>query len=146
VSDVPAESMGHPQVATLVRTIPVRVLDVSRGGCRLEAARPVPSGVSGRLTLPMGGRLRVDDVRVARCQPRVGAGTLCYLGAELLRTRRLHVRSVRMAVGQIISEQPRGTGHADGLNSESASLETMGQRDERKKAVSRAPPEAATVG
>jgi len=145
VSDVRTQGLGHPPVATLVRVIPVRVLDVSRGGCRLEVARSIPPGVSGRLTLEMDGRLRVDDVRVARCQQRVGAGALYQIGAELLRTRRLNGRSVRMAVGRIISERARGAGHADGMNSEPVPLETMGRRDEREKAESRAPPESVTV-
>ena len=143
MSDVVGYGSCHPPVATLLRTIPVKLLDVSRGGCRLEVARAVPAGVSGRLTVELEGRLHVDDVRVARCQQRVGGGALYQLGAELLGTRRLHRRSVRLAVERIISEQTRGVGHADGMSPEPLPPETMGRRDEREKAVE---PGAAGVG
>ena len=101
----------HESVATLVRSVPVRLIEVSRGGCRLECERRIESGTSGQLAVQLAGLMRVDDVRVARCQPRMGAGPVFQLGAELLRTRRLGRRSVRMAVRRIISGD-RGVGHA----------------------------------
>ena len=93
----------HESVATLVRSVPVRLIEVSRGGCRLECERRIESGTSGQLAVQLAGLMRVDDVRVARCQPRMGAGPVYQLGAELLRTRRLGRRTVRMAVRRIIS-------------------------------------------
>ena len=140
MSDLAASSSGHLPVVTLVRTIPVKVVDVSRCGCRLETGRFIAPGASGRLTIEVDGRPRVDDVRVARCQQRVGAGALDQIGAELLRTRRLHRRSVRLAIGRIISEHARGVGHADGIHSEPAPPESMDRREQREKAGSRAPP------
>jgi len=93
----------HETVATLVRSVPVRLIEVSRGGCRLECTRPIESGTSGQLAIELAGLLRVDDVRVARCQQRMGAGAVYQVGAELLRTRRLGRRTVRMAIRRIIS-------------------------------------------
>lgn len=126
-----------PSVGTLLRSFPVRVLDVSRCGCRLESRRRLDPGVSGQLTIELSGGVRVDDVRVARCEQRVGAGALYQIGAELLRTRRLSRRTVRMAVEQIIGEQARSAGHPQ---SEPAPLATIDQREELGKAVGRAPP------
>jgi len=93
---------GHESVATLVRSVPVRLIEVSRGGCRLESTSRIEAGVSGQLAVELQGLMRIDDVRVARCQPRAGAGAVFQVGAELLRTRRLDRRTVRMAVGKII--------------------------------------------
>lgn len=93
----------HEQLATLVRFLPVRLVDVSRGGCRLECASRLESGISGQLAVELDGLLRVDDVRVARCQQRMGAGPVYQVGAELLRLRRLGRRTIRMAIRKIIS-------------------------------------------
>jgi hypothetical protein len=95
---------AHEPVAVLVRSIPVRLVEVSRGGCRLESDGRIESGTSGQLAVELEGVMRIDDVRVARCQPRAGAGPVFQLGAELLRTRRLGRRTVRMAVRKIIGE------------------------------------------
>jgi hypothetical protein len=98
-------------VATLVRSLPVRITEVSRGGCRLESASRIEAGTSGQLAVQLAGLMRIDDVRVARCQARAGAGSVFQLGAELLRTRRLGRRTVRMALRKIISGET-GVGHA----------------------------------
>jgi hypothetical protein len=100
---------GHEPVAMLVRSVPVRLVEVSRGGCRLECDSRLESGTSGLLAVELGGLVRIDDVRVARCQQRAGAGAVYHVGAELLRTRRLGRRTLRMAVRKIISDE-RGAG------------------------------------
>ena len=64
----------HLPVATLVRSVPVRLVEVSQGGCRLETDSRLDAGTSGLLAVPLAGLLRIDDVRVARCQQRAGAG------------------------------------------------------------------------
>lgn len=100
-----------PAVATLVRSVPVRVVEVSRGGCRLETDRRLEAGTSGLLAVPLAGLVHVDDVRVARCHQRPGAGMTYQVGAELLKTRRLGRRSLRAAVARIVGEGP-GVGRA----------------------------------
>jgi len=100
----------HEAVATLVRSVAVRLIEVSRGGCRLECASRIEAGTSGQLAVQLEGLIRIDDVRVARCQPRMGAGPVYQLGAELLRTRRLGRRTVRMAISRLIGEGA-GVGH-----------------------------------
>ena len=99
------------RVATLVRSVSVRLVEVSRGGCRLESSSRLESGSSGLLAVDLAGLTRIDDIRVARCEPRVGAGAVFQVGVELLRTRRFGRRSVRMAIRQIISNC-RDMGHA----------------------------------
>ena len=108
------DSAGPEPVATLVRSVPVRVTEVSRGGCRLECTRRLATGSSGQLTIEMDGQVRVDDIHVTRCHERKGAGAVYDVGAELLRTRRLSLRSVRMAVAKIIGA--RNGGNHDPIN------------------------------
>ena len=107
-------SAGQTVVATMVRSVPMRLVDVSRGGCLVECATRLESGTNGLLAVELDGFMHVDDFRVARCQQRMGAGPVFQVGAELLRTRRLGRRAVRMAVTKIISDA-RSAGHARGL-------------------------------
>ena len=95
--------LGRERVATLVRSVPVRLVEVSRGGCRFECASRIEAGTSGQLAVGLHGLTRIDDVRIARCQQRQGAGAAFHVGAELLRTRRLGRRSVRLAVREMIT-------------------------------------------
>jgi hypothetical protein len=131
-------------VATLVRSVPVRLVEVSRGGCRLECASRIGSGTSGQLAVQLAGLMRVDDVRVARCQQRMGAGPLYQLGAELLRTKRLGRRTVRMAVSKIISGET-GVGHARG-GAEQPLLPDVRTGEASDRSESRAPPANADNG
>jgi hypothetical protein len=108
---VSSERGGHPgagkmRVATVVRSVPVRLVEVSRGGCRFECASRLQSGTSGLLAVALGGLMRADDFRVARCQQRIGASDVYQVGAEFLRTRRLGRRTVRMAVARIAGHVP----------------------------------------
>jgi hypothetical protein len=136
---------SHDQVATLVRSVPVRLIEVSRGGCRFECASRFESGTSGQLAVELQGLLRIDDIRVARCQQRMGASAVYQVGAELLRTRRLGRRTVRMAIRRIISEYAKGVGHARGRTPEPAPLETWAS-ETGMKSVSRAPPDELDRG
>jgi hypothetical protein len=126
-------------VATLVRTLPVRVVEVSRSGCRLESAARLEPGLSGQLTIELQGLARIDDIRVTRCQQRMGGSPCYHVGAELLKTRRLGRRSVRLAVRKIIGEQTRGHGDASGNPAEPGTQPAWaGEADLRTEG--RAPP------
>ena len=129
---------GHEPVATLVRSVPVRLIEVSKGGCRLESASRIESGTSGQLTVLLQGLWRIDDVRVARCQLRAGAGPVYQVGAELLRTRRLGRRTVRMAVRKIISgARPDGLDHSGDAGPPPSETRAS---EQAKRSASRAPP------
>ena len=133
-----AVRVAHDPVATLVRWVPVRLVEVSRGGCRLECASRIESGTSGQLAVEFAGLLRVDDVRVARCQQRMGAGAVYQVGAELLRTRSLGRRTVRMAIRNLISGE-QGVGHSR-LSDGAPLLAEVRTSEERGAAADRAPP------
>lgn len=136
--DIDRHGAGHQPVATLVRSVPVRLVEVSRGGCRLECASRLESGTSGQLAVELQGLMRIDDVRVARCQQRMGAGPVFQLGAELLQTRRLGRRTVRMAVRKIISNE-RGVDHVRFASPAPMPLETPAG-EVREQGKGRAPP------
>jgi hypothetical protein len=122
----------------LVWTLPVRLLDVSRSGCLVEVARHLEVGTSGQLQLEMDGVLHLDDVRVCRCQMREGASRVHHAGVELLRTRRLSRRSLRLAMRRIICEHRAP--FADAFD-ESARRDVGDERvRSRKRDESRAPP------
>lgn len=131
-------SGGHGHVATLVRSVPVRLVEISRGGCRLECPRRLESGTNGLLAVELAGLLRVDDIRVARCQQRPGAGSVFQIGAELLKTRRLGRRTIRIAVGDIISGT-RASAYAP-HPSETMSLGDGPQKEVNGRSDGRAPP------
>ena len=130
---------GEPQqLGTLVRSLPVALVEVSRGGCRLECSSRLESGASGQLAVELDGLLRVDDVRIARCQQRMGAGAVYQVGAELLRLRRLGRRTIRMAVRRIISGEWDG-GHTRLVDRLASPQEVqMGEVNQRTEC--RAPP------
>ena len=127
----------------LVRTLPVRIVDVSLGGCRVEVARHLETGTNGQLQIKTDGVLHVDDVRVCRCRMQEGASRVYHAGVELLRTRRLSQRSLRLAMRRIIGEH---LGPALEVVEESAPRETGDEREaRRKKGACRAPPLPVTV-
>jgi hypothetical protein len=101
-------SLGQPVEATMVRSFPVRLVEVSRCGCLVECSSKLDSGTSGLLTVELAGSKRVDHFRVVRRQERLGAGEVYQLGAEWLRTRRLSRRTVRMAVAAIVNRDREG--------------------------------------
>jgi hypothetical protein len=74
--------MSQVMVIVLQQEVPVRVVNISRSGCLLEASRPVRAGAVGRLRVSIDDTEYADDVRVARCD-QVQA-TPCELGVELL--------------------------------------------------------------
>lgn len=135
---------SHEGVATLVRSVPVRLVEVSRGGCRLECSTPIESGTSGQLAVELGGVVRIDDVRVARCQMRMGAGPIYQVGAELLRTRRLGRRTLRMAIRRII-ERETGGGHTRN-DHDLPALEDVRTTGVSGRSESRAPPAQPSRG
>ena len=127
----------------LVWTLPVRLIDVSRNGCRVEVARHLETGTTGQLEIRTDGVLHVDDVRVCRCRMLEGASRVYHAGVELLRTRRLSRRSLSLAMRRIIGEH---AGQMPEPVEESADLARANEREIRgRKGVSRAPPLPVTV-
>ncbi len=86
----------------LARSIPSRLVEISRSGCLLESSHRIEDGIVGELRLEVGGEMLVDDVRVTRCVRVEGAGSSYLVGAEFVQTRRPAERSIRRAVTAIL--------------------------------------------
>lgn len=127
----------------LVWTLPVRLVDVSRAGCRVEVDRHLAAGTNGQLELEMDGVHHLDDIRVCRCQRREGAGRVYHLGVELLRTRRLSPRSLRLAMRRLIGEAREP--FADGTQAAPVPAAADEREEQQKQEDGRAPPAPLTV-
>lgn len=143
MNQTPSPRSGGDTLGMLVWTMPVRLLDVSRSGCRVELDRHLPAGTNGQLQIEVAGLLHLDDVRICRCQAREGAGGIYHLGVELLRTRRLSRRSLRLAVRQIIGGRRAPLAGARDETAQGAAVD--GREERRKKGVTRSPPVVATA-
>ena len=75
-------------LGVLVRTVPVRVLEVSRSGCLLQTRSSVDEGMTGELSLDAGGHGCVDHVKVARCAAGDEEGSTYSIGVEFSSPRR----------------------------------------------------------
>lgn len=69
-------------LGALVRDVRVRVLDISAGGCLLEAGTAIAHGTGGQLAVSVDGESLLDALRVCRCQLVEGAGSVFRLGAQ----------------------------------------------------------------
>ncbi len=96
------EALGGEVFGVLARSIPARLIEVSRSGCLLESSHRVGDGIVGELRLEVGGELLMDDVRVTRCVLVEGSGSSYLVGAEFVQTRRQGERSIRRAVTGIL--------------------------------------------
>jgi PilZ domain len=81
---MPEQARAREQATLIVfqQELPVQLVNVSRSGCLLQAARPVRVGTVGRLRISIDDVEYADDVRIARCDAT--RGTACQLGVELL--------------------------------------------------------------
>jgi len=88
-------------VAVLGREVPVRLLELSGTGCKLESKCRLGPGVTARLRIEVDGTEYTEDVRVTRCQECEGASGAYHLGAEYLWTTSPHERSLRRAIAKM---------------------------------------------
>jgi hypothetical protein len=70
--------------AILEHTQPVDIKDVSRGGCCVESAQPLPAGAFGVLAVNIDGQTHAEVFRVARSEGRPGPGRAYEAGVEFL--------------------------------------------------------------
>ena len=102
-TSVKLNALDEPEVSgMLARSVPTRLLDVSRTGCLLESRQRVEDGVVGELRLHLADRTFVDDVRVTRCVRVEGSGSMYHVGAEFVQTRRPGEHSIRHAITAIL--------------------------------------------
>jgi hypothetical protein len=86
----------------LARNVPMRLIDIGRGGCLLESHQRIENGTLGELRLQVAGEIFVDDVRVTRCVLVEGSGSLYRVGAEFVQTRRPGEHSIRRAMTSML--------------------------------------------
>ena len=108
------DTLGSEVCGVLARSVPSRVIEISRSGCLLESRHHVDHGTVGELQMQVHGELLVDDVRVTRCVLIEGSGSSYLVGAEFLQTRRPGERSIRRAVTGILRglTQPEKVTHS----------------------------------
>ncbi len=87
-------------MGVLARDFDVRVLNCSPSGCLLETNSPIEVGTVGSVTLVFDGQELSDYVRVVRCQPIAGAGSVYHVGAQFLWLGTLTRRTLRGALGR----------------------------------------------
>jgi hypothetical protein len=75
---------GPSVIAVLGREVAVRLLEISRSGCRLESSQEIPAGTIVALSIEIDGREYMDEVRVSRSQLLAGVGERYELGVEFL--------------------------------------------------------------
>ncbi len=63
--------------------VPIRVAEISRGGCRLESPTPLASGRIVQVAMALDTRAFADDGRVAWCRV-VEGGSVYLIGVETL--------------------------------------------------------------
>ena len=92
-------------IGVLGRDLTVRLLEISRAGCLLESSCHVAVGTLGALSVEaVDGTEDVDQVRVARCQPLVGAGDTHRVGAEFLSLHTPGDKSLRRYAATLAAE------------------------------------------
>jgi pilus assembly protein Flp/PilA len=96
------EALANEVLGVLARSIPARLVEISRSGCLLESRHRVDDGTVGELRLIVGGELLRDDVRVTRCVLVEGSGSSYLVGAEFVQTRRPGESSIRRAVSAVL--------------------------------------------
>ena len=96
------EVLASEVLGVLARSIPARLVEISRSGCLLESRHRIDDGTIGELRLMVGGELLRDDVRVTRCVLVEGSGASYLVGAEFVQTRRPGESSIRRAVSAVL--------------------------------------------
>jgi hypothetical protein len=97
----PAPHMADRRLVTVIREIPVRLVNCSRSGCLIEADRSLEAGTAGTLSLVLEGYELADHILVTRCQPIAGAGSLHHIGARLLWVEAPSVHTIRRGLAAV---------------------------------------------
>ena len=85
-------------ITSLTRSKPIRIYDVSAGGCLLESREPLPVGTVGLLTMDFDGRRRQEWIRVCRVQADESRRGPCLVSVEFLPLAPAGADSLRSAV------------------------------------------------
>jgi PilZ domain-containing protein len=86
----------------LKRTSPIRIWNVSSGGCLLESRERFPVGAVGVLHVDLDGQPRREWFRVCRVHAVEGRRGTCLLGAEFLPLAPAGHDSLRRAASDLL--------------------------------------------
>jgi hypothetical protein len=86
------------RLGIVTREFQVRIVNVSASGCLIETNTRIDVGTVGSLAIVIDGQERADSIRVVRCQPIAGAGSVYHVGAQFLWTAPPDGRTLRGAV------------------------------------------------
>src|SRR5262245_4960889 len=97
--DIHSDSTSKPErLGVLTRVCQMRVLNCSVTGCLLETSCRIEVGAIASIRVVIDGRELIDDVKVVRCQPIAGTGSVYHIGAQFLWTSPPGARSIRAAL------------------------------------------------
>jgi hypothetical protein len=94
--------------AILERRQPIDIRDVSRGGCCVHAAQPLPVGSVGVLAVTIDGETHAEVFRVARSAIAPGPGSRYQAGVEFL-----PMPAEMRSLAEIVSQLDHCDGQAD---------------------------------
>jgi hypothetical protein len=91
---------GRFPTATITRTVPISVGDISAAGCLLQSVERISEGTVGTLVLDLNGSRYVESIRVCRVSRLDGQTDRFQAGAQFLtigRSRRTQTREAGAA-------------------------------------------------
>lgn len=88
------------RLGILTRTCQMRVLNCSVSGCLIETNCRMEIGAVATVRVVIEGREFTDDVKVVRCQPIAGAGSVYHVGAQFLWTQPPNAHNLRTVLWQ----------------------------------------------
>jgi hypothetical protein len=109
---LPGRPTSPNVIAVLGRDVFVRLIQISRSGCLLEASHAMPIGAIASLSVGIEGRQYTDEVRVLRSQLMAGAGERYELGVEFLWLRLPGEESLRSYAATLTSSPALALGDA----------------------------------
>lgn len=104
---------GPERLGVLTRTCQMRVLNCSVSGCLIETNCRMEIGAVATVRVVIHGREFADDVKVVRCQPIAGAGSIYHVGAQFLWTHPPDAHSLRTALWQQAHDDDREPASGD---------------------------------
>ena len=87
---------------TVLREVPVQLLDLSLSGCLLRSNSEIPDGAFGRLQVMMGGARYHETLRIVRSTEQLGVDRPHFVGGEFSSTERPSDEPVPGGVRKIV--------------------------------------------
>lgn len=96
-----------PALASLERSVQVRLVNIGRAGCLLESPFAVEPDSVGMLQVAFESEVYEDLVRVVRAQPMAGRGSVHHVGVMFVWNDAPGVRSLRRLAHDLPTDATR---------------------------------------